>query len=402
MLILDVVLVLAGGYLSGKLATKLRLPALLGMLLYGIAIGPYGLGVLSEEFIQQAPTVSVVALVTVIISSFFAIDLAVLRRNVRTVVLVGVVPGVLEGTAVATAAVALLDFSWVQGGILGFTIAVVSPAVVVPTMIRLKEAGWGADKSVPVLVLAATNLDGLVAVILWLVFVTIETGGGDIAEVSTVAIGEILWGALVGLVVGRVAAWLADRWLENASTWLRTLLLLVASLAVFFSSEVLPVNGPITLLAFGLTLANTTTLDLRPVGKSVSQLWSVAAVFLFVLIGSIADLDTVGDVGLVGLVVIAVGVLARLAGVMVVLVGSPLNRSERLFVGIGTTGKATVQATLAPLVVALGITNGETILAIAVLAILTMSVLASVGIELTYRRLLSPPEISATERASPM
>lgn len=196
MLLLDVVLVLVGGFLAGRLAELARLPALLGMLLYGIAIGPFGLAVLSEEFVAQSPTVSVVALVTVIIASFFAIDLAVLRRDARTIVLVGVIPGLIEGFTIMVAAVALLDFTWVQGAILGFTLAVVSPAVVVPTMIRLKDAGWGMDKDIPVLVLAATNLDGLVAVILWLVFVTIETGGGDIAEVSTVAISEILLGAI--------------------------------------------------------------------------------------------------------------------------------------------------------------------------------------------------------------
>ena len=391
MIVVDLLLVLAGGYLSGRIAAGLRLPALLGMLLYGILIGPYGADLLSEQFTAQAPTISVVALVTVIIASFFSIDVAVLRRDARTIALVGIVPGLLEGAVIAVAAVLLLDFSWVQGGILGFTLAVVSPAVVVPTMIRLKEAGWGMNKDVPVLVLAATNLDGLVAIILWLVFVTIETGGGDIAEVSTVAIGQIVLGAVWGLLLGRAAAWLADRWLGSARVWLRTLLLLGASLAVFLSSEILPVNGPISLLAFGLVLVNTTSLELTPVGQAVGRLWSIAAVLLFVLIGSIADLDAIGVVGWIGLVIIGVGVIARVVGAITALVGSPLSANERLFVGIGTTGKATVQATLAPLVVALGITNGETILAIAVMSILTMSVLASVAIELTYRRLLQPP-----------
>ena len=339
MLLLDVVLVLVGGFLAGRLAELARLPALLGMLLYGIAIGPFGLAVLSEDFVAQSPTVSVVALVTVIIASFFAIDLAVLRRDARTIVLVGVIPG--------------LD--------------------------------------IPVLVLAATNLDGLVAVILWLVFVTIETGGGDIAEVSTVAISEILLGAILGLVLGRLAALLADRTLGRTPTWLRTVVLLAASLAVFFSSEVLPVNGPVALLAFGLTLVNTTHLELTPVGTAVGRIWSVAAILLFVLIGSVADLDTIGTVGLVGVLIIGVGVVARLAGALLALSGSPLNRHERLFVGIGTTGKATVQATLAPLVVALGIANGETILAIAVMAILLMSVIASLAIQYSYRSLLAAP-----------
>jgi len=390
-LLLDVVLVLVGGFLAGRLAELARLPALLGMLLYGIAIGPFGLAVLSEEFVAQSPTVSVVALVTVIIASFFAIDLAVLRRDARTIVLVGVIPGLIEGFTIMVAAVALLDFTWVQGAILGFTLAVVSPAVVVPTMIRLKDAGWGMDKDIPVLVLAATNLDGLVAVILWLVFVTIETGGGDIAEVSTVAISEILLGAILGLVLGRLAALLADRTLGRTPTWLRTVVLLAASLAVFFSSEVLPVNGPVALLAFGLTLVNTTHLELTPVGTAVGRIWSVAAILLFVLIGSVADLDTIGTVGLVGVLIIGVGVVARLAGALLALSGSPLNRHERLFVGIGTTGKATVQATLAPLVVALGIANGETILAIAVMAILLMSVIASLAIQYSYRSLLAAP-----------
>ncbi len=136
-ILLSAALVLVGGYLAGKLVERIRLPALLGMLIFGILIGPSLLGLLSQEFLALTPTISVIALVTVIVSSFFAIDLDVLRRNIATVGLVGTIPGLLEGFAILIAAVLLLGFSWSQGGILGFTIAIVSPAVIVPNMIRL-------------------------------------------------------------------------------------------------------------------------------------------------------------------------------------------------------------------------------------------------------------------------
>jgi NhaP-type Na+/H+ or K+/H+ antiporter len=157
-ILLSVLIVLIGGYFSGKLAERIRLPPLLGMMVFGILVGPSVFGLLSEDFLQLTPTISVIALITVITSSFFAIDIDVLRRSIGTVGLVGTIPGLLEGFAILIAATLLLGFSWSQGGILGFTVAIVSPAVVVPTMIRLKESGWGMDKGIPVISLAATSL----------------------------------------------------------------------------------------------------------------------------------------------------------------------------------------------------------------------------------------------------
>ena len=136
-------LVLISGYFAGKLVERVRLPALLGMFIFGILMGRFGLGLLNDDFIELTPLVSALALVVVIISSFFAMDVEVLRRSKTTIGLVGTIPGLFEGFAVLVAAVLLLGFTGAQGGILGFTIAIVSPAVVVPTMILLKEQGWG-------------------------------------------------------------------------------------------------------------------------------------------------------------------------------------------------------------------------------------------------------------------
>jgi len=296
----------------------------------------------------------------------------------------------MEGFAILIAAVLLLGFSWSQGGILGFTIAIVSPAVVVPTMIRLKENGWGMDKGIPVISLAATNLDGLMAIILWLVFMTLELGGGDVWEVAGTAVFQIILGAVWGWLVGKLAVYLFDRYLLNKAFWLRVILFLSLCLLVFLSGELLPINAPVALLVFGLYFVNTTQVEMRQVGTVVSRIWAIAAIFLFAMIGAVADINVMFTVGLVGLFIIFIGILARLLGAYVALnMGkSPLNNSEKLFVGISTTGKATVQATLAPLVVAAGVESGQTILAIAVMSILVMAPVASLAIEFTYRRLL--------------
>jgi NhaP-type Na+/H+ or K+/H+ antiporter len=288
----------------------------------------------------------------------------------------------------------LLGLSWAQGGILGFTIAVVSPAVVVPTMIRLKEAGWGMDKGVPVISLAATNLDGIMAIILWIVFMSLELGGGSVVGVALQAAAQILAGVALGLLVGFLAVRIFDHFLEGRSFWLLLVLFLSTCVLVFLSGEVLPVNAPMALLVYGLYFVNTTKLDMRRVGAFVSRLWAVAAIFLFVMIGAIANLDLVLTVGLVGLLIILIGVVARIIGAYIALnLGkSDLNNKEKLFIGLSTLGKATVQATLGPLVVAFGVTNGETILSIAVMSILVMAPLATIIIEFTYRNLLNQVE----------
>ena len=400
MILLDGVLVLGGGYLASRLAELLKLPGIVGMLAYGIVIGPFGLGLLSPGFQELAPDISVTALVIVIVSSFFAIDIAVVRRDAITIGAVGVVPGLLEGFVVMAAAVALLGFSWVQGGILGFTIAVVSPAVVVPTMIRLKEEGWGMDKSIPVLVLSVTNLDGLVAIILWMVFMAIEVGRADVAQVVGSSVGQIILGALWGWILAYAAAKVFDRWSagRSLSLWVRTGTVLIASAVVFGTAQLIGLNAPAALLMFGLVFVNTTTVPHGDVGTAVGHIWVVASIVLFVLIGSLADLDEVSTVLVSGIAVIAIGILARLVGAMGTLAATARHLSwrERFFVGISTVGKATVQATLAPLVVAAGVVTGNTILAVAVLAIIVMAPVGAMAIKFTYRRLLVPPQPDPT------
>ena len=243
-ILFNAALVLIGGYIAGELAAKIRLPKLLGMLVFGILMGRFGLGLLSDQFLELTPLMSTFALIVVIISSFFAIDINILRKNIATVGLVGTIPGLMEGFAILAAAVLLLGFSWSQGGILGFTIAIVSPAVVVPTMIRLKENGWGMDKGIPVISLAATNLDGLMAIILWLVFMTIELGGGDVWEVMGTAVLQILLGAVWGWLVGKLMVYLFDRYLLDKVFWLRLVLFLILCVLVFLSGELLPINAP--------------------------------------------------------------------------------------------------------------------------------------------------------------
>jgi len=389
--LLSSALVLFGGYVASKLAERLRLPGLLGMMIFGILIGPSVLGILSQDFLSLSPNVSVIALVVVITSSFFAIDLDVLRKNIKTVSLVGTIPGLLEGFSILIASVLLLGFSWSQGGILGFTVAIVSPAVVVPAMIRLKEAGWGMDKGIPVISLAATNLDGLMAVILWIVFMTIELGQGDLTSVVSTAVLQIVFGIISGFLFGYLAVKIFDRYVAERPFWLRTSVFLLFCLLVFSSGQILPVNGPITLLVFGLYFVNVTTVEMQQTGVVVSRIWAVAAIFLFVMIGAISNVELIFDVGLVGLLIILIGVSARIIGAYLALnfAKSDLDNREKLFVGISTLGKATVQATLGPLVVALGVQNGETILSIAVMAILIMAPVTSIAIEFSYRKLLS-------------
>ena len=213
---------------------------------------------------------------------------------------------------------------------------------------------------------------------------------------------QIVLGAIFGLGVGYLFTRLFDRYLTELAFALRTILFLLLCVLVFLSSQVLPINGPITLLMFGLYFVNTTKVEMHRVGEVVKHLWAYAAIFLFVMIGAAANLDLVLRVGLVGLLIIAVGVVARILGAYIALnlTKSDLNNREKLFIGLSTLGKATVQATLAPLVVALGVENGEIILAIAVMSILVMAPVATIIIEFTYRRLLvQAPQESQLEPA---
>jgi NhaP-type Na+/H+ or K+/H+ antiporter len=259
------------------------------------------------------------------------------------------------------------------------------------------------DKGIPVISLAATNLDGLMAIILWIVFMTIELGREDVLGVVVTVIIQITLGVIWGLVLGYLMVRLYDRYLVKSAFWLRTLLFLVLCGLVFLSGEVLPINAPMALLVFGLYFVNTTKLEMRRVGYFVGHIWVVAAIFLFVMIGAVANLSLVLKVGLIGLIIILIGVLARILGAYLALnlTKSDLNSKEKLFIGLSTLGKATVQATLAPLVVALGVANGQVILAIAVMSILVMAPVATLIIEFTYRKLLNRVELSEST-ASPM
>lgn len=347
---------------------KLKLPGLLGMLVVGVFIGPSFLDFIHPTIMDLSAELRTFALIVILLRAGFGIKRDALKAVGKRALLLSFIPGVFEGLSILIASRFLLDFTWIQGGILGFIIAAVSPAVVVPQMLSLKEKGYGEDKQIPTLVLAGASLDDIFAITIYTTFLAFYFGKeGLVLEIIKMPVG-ILLGIGLGLVLGLILVKLFGR-LHMRDTKKVMVLLIVC---VFFRELEATgwVNTLLGIMTIGFILLESMPVLAGRLGTKLNKLWVLAEIILFVLIGAKVDVSLSLVAGPLGLILIATGLLCRSLGVVISLYGSQLNLKERLFVTMAYTPKATVQAAIGAIPLSMGVAGGDLILAIAVLSIL--------------------------------
>ena len=403
-MLLNIALIISIALIFYYLFSLVKLPGILGLIVAGVLVGPSGLNVVDPEVSVIFKELKTAALIVILIRAGLGINKETLHKVGRPAINMSFIPGVLEGSVVLLAAVFLFDFTWIEGGMLGFIIAAVSPAVVVPTMLDLKDKGYGQKKEVPTLVLAGASVDDVFAITIFSVFTGLAAG-------SSINIGHILWsvpagivlGALFGAILGIGLVWFFKKF--HIRDTKKVIIFMIVAVVFYELTEldslkaIIPLAGLLGIMAIGFVILEKYSKLAKRLSAKFNKVWVLSEILLFVYIGTEVQLNQL-DASLVGLglLILFVGLLARSTGVWISLLGSELNIRERLFCVIAYWPKATVQAAIGavPLTMIeagkLGEVSSETgqvILAMAVLSIVVTAPLGAIGIKTFGPHLLS-------------
>jgi NhaP-type Na+/H+ or K+/H+ antiporter len=390
-MLLSLSLIILLGFALKGIFEKMKVPGLLGMLLAGILLGPHALNLISPEIMVVSGDLREIAMIIILTRVGITLDLKDLKKVGRPAVLMSFIPATFEIIGVVLLAPPLLGISYVEAAILGAILGAVSPAIIVPKMLHLMEAGYGKTNSVPQMILAGASADDIYVIVLFTSFMGLAAGDG-FSPLSLLRIPlSIVTGLLVGLLIGFSLVQLFKR-LHMRDT-VKVLLILGLSLLVMglepAISKSVPFSGFLAVMAIGgAILKSYETLAKRIAGK-FSKLWVAAELILFVMLGAVVDIEHVQGVGLAVVLLILAVLVFRSLGVVVSLLKTQLTRKERLFCVIAGIPKATVQAAIGALPLAAGLAAGNTILAASVLSILISAPLGAVGIEIGYKKLLN-------------
>lgn len=388
---ISLALIILLGILFSYLFEKIKLPGLLGMLLIGVIVGPYALNLIDQNLLNISADLRKIALIIILLRAGFGIKKSELKSIGKPALKMSFIPGVLEGLSIAAASTIFLDFSFVQGGILGFIIAAVSPAVVVPQMINLLNLKRGTDKNIPTLILAAASIDDVFAITIMTVFMGLY--GGENINIVGQLLGiplSILWGILLGLLMALILLKIFKYF--NLSTT-RKILIVLAS-AIFITYLETALEHLITIASLlGVITLSFVLMDKKPeISKSLSEgfnkIWSLAEILLFVLVGAQVNVSVAIEAGVIGILLIFIGLVFRSLGVWISLINTNLEKKEKLFCVISYIPKATVQAAMGAVPLTMGVASGDIILAISVVAILITAPIGAICISISSKYLL--------------
>ena len=383
-------IMLLSALLAASLCKKLRLPPLIGMLAVGIAIGPYALDLIDGSILDISPELRKIALIIILTRAGLSLDLAALKRVGRPAILMCFVPACFEILGMALLAPLFLHIRLMEALILGAVIGAVSPAVIVPKMLKLSEEGYGTDKGIPQLLLAGASVADVFVIVMFSTFTGLEKNG----TFSAFSLATIPVSVMLGVAAGLGIGWLLGKLFEKVHIRDTEKLLLFLCAAFFLTAfedtfgEKVPFSALIAVMSIGIAVQKIRPMAAERLSARFNKLWVAAEIFLFVLVGACVNLPYAAKAGISMIVLILLVLLFRMAGVFVCLIKTSLNMKERLFCMLAYTPKATVQAAIGGIPLALGLACGETVLTAAVIAILLTAPLGALLIDKTYKKLL--------------
>lgn len=390
-MLLSIALILLVGMSMGWICRKIKLPDLLGMLITGIVLGPYVLNMLDIKLLGISADLRKIALIIILTRAGLGLDLASLKKIGRPAVLMCFVPATFELAGMLLLAPRLMGMSLLEAAVMGAVLAAVSPAVVVPRMVKLMEEGYGVKEGIPQLILAGASVDDVYVIVLFSTFSGMMQGeGASVIRFVNIPVSIIL-GMIIGLTIGVLLAFYFQK--VHIRDTAKVLIILGISflLAAAEDSLTTPVtfSALIAIMFIGVGLQKKREAVAKRLAVKYAKLWVAAEVFLFVLVGATVNIGYLGRVGVRALLMIAGALLFRMAGVWVCLLGTGLKRGEKAFTMLAYTPKATVQAAIGGIPLALGFACGDTVLTVAVLAIVLTAPLGAFAIDLSYRKLLT-------------
>lgn len=384
------------GLAMAALCQKFKIPRIIGMLVTGILLGPCVLNWLSESILGISSELRQMALIIILLKAGLSLNLADLKKVGRPALMMSCVPASFEILAFVIFAPAILHISRVEAAVMGAVLGAVSPAVVIPRMVQLMETKYGTDQRIPQMIMAGASCDDIFVIVLFSTFTNMAQGGSaHVADFINIPVSILL-----GIALGAVAGYGLSLFFETAYAkehYVRNSMkvILILGMSFFLMSVETWLKGKVSVSGLLAVVSMAAVIRIKcipKVSKRLSEkfgkLWIAAEVILFVLVGAAVDIRYTMQAGIAAVLMIFVGLMFRAVGVSLCMLGTKLNKKERLFCVIAYLPKATVQAAIGSVPLAMGLPCGQIVLSVAVLAILITAPLGVAGMDLTYDKLL--------------
>lgn len=387
----SIALIFLCGLLLGSIFDKLKLPSLLGMIITGLILSPYALNLLDESILNISGDLRQLALVIILTRAGLALDIKDLKKVGRPAVLMCFIPACLEILGVVLIAPRIFDISIIEAVIMGSVIAAVSPAVIVPRMIKLMEEGYGKEHSIPQLILAGASVDDVFVIVVFTAFISLASGG----SVTPISFMKIPLSIVLGLIVGGGFGLVLVKFFKKFHMRDSVKILIILSIS-FLLIELqnrlegfLSISGLLAIMSMSIIIKQKYDVLATRLSLKYNRLWVAAEVLLFVLVGATVDLKYAVAAGIVALAIVCGALIFRMAGVFICLIKTELTGKERAFCMVAYTPKATVQAAIGAIPLSIGLACGQKVLTIAVLSILITAPFGAVCVDRLYKKLLT-------------
>lgn len=389
-MLFSIALILLLGLLLSSFFQKIKLPGLLGMIIVGIILSPYALNLIDESILNISADLRQIALVIILTRAGLALDLSDLKKVGRPAILMCFVPACIEMLGTILIAPVLFGITHLEAAIMGSVLAAVSPAVIVPRMIRLIEEEYGTDKGIPELLLAGASVDDVFVIVMFTAFTSLASTG----ELSAISFLQIPVSIILGIAAGILVGSLLIRFFRKFHMRDSVKLLIILSFSFLLIElqnrleGIIPISGLLAIMSLGIVMKKSYPVLAHRLSGKYNKLWVAAEVFLFVLVGATVDLRYAVSAGVNAVLLVLAALLFRMLGVALSLIKTKLNRKERLFCMLAYLPKATVQAAIGAIPLSMGLACGQIVLTVAVLSILITAPLGAVCVDNLYTRLL--------------
>lgn len=394
-MLLTLSLIILVGFSLSEIFYRLKLPRIIGMILAGILLGPYVFNLIAPEVLAISVDLRQIALIIILLRAGLSLSFNDLKKVGRPAILMSFIPASLEIIGVLILGPIFLGLTVIESLVLGSILAAVSPAIVVPRMLKLMEDKQGTKKSIPQIVLAGASVDDIFVIVLFTSFIQVaQTGSVSLLSIVFLPISIVL-GILVGIIFGYLFVLFFKKFHIRDTTKI----LLILSFSLFFLtiehefSNVVPYSGLLSALSMGITILTRYHVVAERLVKKYEKIWVFTEMLLFVLVGAAVDITQIPNIGLMAIILIIGALVFRSIGVFISLYKTNLEIKERTFVAFSYIPKATVQASIGSIPLALGLSNGNTMLTIAVLAILLTAPLGAFLIDISKNKFLGPKNI---------
>ena len=384
------------GLLMAAICKRIGLPRIIGMLITGIVLGPYVLNLLDPSILSVSSDLRQIALIIILLKAGLSLNLSDLKKVGRPAIMMSFVPASFEILAYLLFAPGILGINRIEAALMGATIGAVSPAVVVPRMVQLMDEGYGTDKSIPQLILAGASCDDVFVIVLFSTFLSMAQG----VHTGWISLINIPVSIVLGITLGVISGYLLSLFFETAYAHkhcIRNTMKVIVILGVSFMlmaiedwlDGVVSISGLLAVVSMACVLKiRSSSFVSKRLSEKFGKLWLAAEVMLFVLVGAAVDIRYTLNAGASAVLMIFIALIIRSVGVAICLAGTSMTLKERVFCTISFLPKATVQAAIGSVPLAMGLPCGQIVLSVAVLSILIAAPLGAIGMDLSYKHLL--------------